>query len=346
VVRIDARLLAPAGGFVPAESPVADALGPPTLFRFEGEWPALEGDDLRVAAEFLAGVPGLTVAVGVAPDGHAGACDLATPDADGADRWDGCFARAPQAIVTTALLVRRPPADDWAGLVAESAAYSLLQAGEQFRTWLADRRPVAADPRPRLRVDRSRGMAEIVLTRPDRHNALDPVLRDELCEALEALRHEPDLAVAVRGEGPSFCSGGDLGTFGTFPEPLAAHLLRLARSPARLFSVVGPRMVVGLHGACLGAGIELAAFAARVIAADDARIGLPEAGIGLLPGAGGTVSVTRRAGRQRLVELVLTGEPVDARTAAGWGLVDEVVPRADLEARVHEAAASLGPAPC
>src|SRR5207245_2169044 len=92
----------------------------------------------------------------------------------------------------------------------------------------------------------------------------------------------------------------------------------------------------GVHGACLGAGIELPAFAARVVAADDTAIGLPEAGLGLVPGAGGTVSITRRAGRQRLLELLITGEPIEAATAHAWGLVDEVVARVQPACVVSE----------
>ncbi|MBM3660784.1 MAG: enoyl-CoA hydratase/isomerase family protein, partial [Actinobacteria bacterium] len=83
------------------------------------------------------------------------------------------------------------------------------------------------------------------------------------------------------------------------------------------------------------------AFAARVVAADDARIGLPELGLGLIPGAGGTVSIPRRAGRQTLLRMVWNGEPIDAYRARRWGLVDEVVPPSRLETRLHEAAEEL-----
>jgi enoyl-CoA hydratase/carnithine racemase len=87
---------------------------------------------------------------------------------------------------------------------------------------------------------------------------------------------------------------------------------------------VGPRVEARLHGACMGAGIELAAFARRVVAAPDAAIGLPEVTLGLVPGAGGTVSVTARIGRHRTALLALSGKTVDAATALDWGLVDEV----------------------
>jgi enoyl-CoA hydratase/carnithine racemase len=158
---------------------------------------------------------------------------------------------------------------------------------------------------------------------------------------MDGLRHREG-PIVVRGEGDSFCSGGDLGQFGTFEDPAAAHLVRLRRSLAWRFAELGPRIVAGLHGACLGAGIELPAFAARVVASDDAVLGLPEAGLGLIPGAGGTVSIPRRIGAARTLELIVTGTPVDARTARSWGLVDEVVPAGELDRRLRRLAG--GPA--
>ena len=147
----------------------------------------------------------------------------------------------------------------------------------------------------------------------------------------------------LRGEGPSFCSGGDLDDFGTFPDPVASHVVRVSRSPSMAAAAVAPRLVAALHGACLGAGIELPAFAARVVAADDVRIGLPEAGLGLIPGAGGTVSIPRRAGRHRLLDLLVSGRTIDGATALTWGLVDEVVPRDQLEERARQLARELRP---
>ena len=179
-----------------------------------------------------------------------------------------------------------------------------------------------------------------VLIRPARHNALDTKLRDDLHSALaEAqVRSGP---VIVRAEGPSFCSGGDLDEFGTFPDPPRAHAIRLGRSLAWQFHRHRDRLVVGLHGACLGAGIELPAFTAHVVAAGDTRCGLPELAMGLVPGAGGTVSIPRRVGRARFLELMLLDGTVDATTARELGLVDEVVPVSDLDARLLGVAESL-----
>jgi enoyl-CoA hydratase/carnithine racemase len=130
--------------------------------------------------------------------------------------------------------------------------------------------------------------------------------------------------VVLRGEGPSFCSGGDLDEFGTFSDPAAAHLVRLATSIGRSIDALGSRIVALVHGPCAGSGVELPAFAGRVVARPDFTAALPEVGLGLIPGAGGTASITRRVGRHRMALLALGGGSIDAATALRWGLVDEV----------------------
>ena len=85
------------------------------------------------------------------------------------------------------------------------------------------------------------------------------------------------------------------------------------------------RTTVRVHGACIGAGLELASFSRRVVAHPDTVFQLPEVAMGLIPGAGGTVGLPLRIGRQRTAHLALTGTALDARTALAWGLVDEIV---------------------
>jgi enoyl-CoA hydratase/carnithine racemase len=320
------------------EAVIADLAGEPNLLRFEGRWPARLADDAR---RFLAAAPALTTAVG-APPGFAAAFDVAFDSGADADTAVATFDRAPYAACAAALLVRSPPADVWGGLVAESATYSMLQSGPEFAAWRA-RRPAparGAGDDQRIRVRREGRVTEIVLNRPGRRNALDIRMRDALHGALtdELAR---DGAVVVRADGPSFSEGGDLDEFGTFPDPAAAHLVRLGRSLAWRFAQLAGRLVVGIHGAAVGSGIELPAFAARVVAADHTRLALPELGLGLIPGAGGTVSIPRRCGRQRFLALLLRGGTIPAFTAREWGLVDEVVPRAELETRLLDIAESI-----
>jgi len=102
------------------------------------------------------------------------------------------------------------------------------------------------------------------------------------------------------------------------------RLIRLTRSPAMLMYRLAARTTARLHGSCLGAGIELPAFAAQVLAAEDTTMGLPELTLGLIPGAGGTASLPRRIGRWRTAYLGLTGQTIDADQALRWGLVDAI----------------------
>jgi enoyl-CoA hydratase/carnithine racemase len=101
-----------------------------------------------------------------------------------------------------------------------------------------------------------------------------------------------------------------------------AHEIRTTRSPGLLLDALGDKCVAFVHGACVGAGIELPAFCRRVEAAADTTFQLPEVSMGLIPGAGGTASIPRRIGRQRTAYLAVSGKTIDARTAHRIGLVD------------------------
>lgn len=337
VVPVDADLLT-----LPAptlEVALAELVDGPTCLQLAGDWPADPQRDVVVA---LAGVPALTIGIGALPPTLVDGFDLVVPDADTAERVAAAFARAPLAALSAALLLRHPAPTVTAGLVAESATYSMLQAGPEFTAWRAAHEPARAGDlgEPRVRTEHHGRVTVIVLTRPARHNALDAAMRDALHQALADARWAQGPVVVV-GDGPSFCSGGDLDEFATFPDPVHAHLVRLDRSLARSVVALADRLVVGLHGSCLGAGVELPAFARHVVASDDAHLGLPEQSIGLVPGAGGTVSITRRAGRHSTLSLLLRDGTIPASTAREWRIVDDVVPPDRLRSRVLEIAESL-----
>jgi enoyl-CoA hydratase/carnithine racemase len=191
-----------------------------------------------------------------------------------------------------------------------------------------------------VRVESNGDYREIWLTRPEARNALDVVMRDELFSVLTALAADTSVQrIGLLGEGADFCSGGDLQEFGTAKDTAAAWAIRVARSLPVLFIELAPRLVVGVHGAAVGAGIELAAFAHRVLASADARFRLPELAMGLLPGSGGTVSIATRIGPHRTLEMLLTGRWIGSEEAKRIGLVDELVGRDRLTAAVREAAA-------
>lgn len=240
----------------------------------------------------------------------------------------GAVERCPLAATSLAVLLRGlPGTDPEVALALESATYSMLQSGPEFTGWRATQtHSTEPDTTETVLVERTGGELTVWLNRPHRHNAISTRLRDELTEALHLPLVDRSIEhVQLRGRGPSFCSGGDLGEFGRFSDPASAHLVRLTRSPARLLHRLADRLHVHLHGAALGGGLEWAAFAGRVIAASDTVVGLPEIGLGLIPGAGGTVSLTRRIGRQRTAALALSDARLHARDALAWGLVDQIV---------------------
>lgn len=216
-----------------------------------------------------------------------------------------------------------------AALDVESFAYSMLLGGPEFRTWFDERGErslpgLVAEP-VLVRRDGSRLM--ITLNRPERRNAYGRQLRDALADALRIALLDPGVErVVLDGAGPCFCAGGDLAEFGTTPDLATAHFVRTQGGAGLLLSALKDRVEVHLHGPCVGAGVELPAFAGAVIAAEGTTFRLPEVGMGLIPGAGGTVSIPRRIGRWRTLYLALTGRPLDAETALGWGLVDAVRP--------------------
>ena len=235
---------------------------------------------------------------------------------------------SPLASTTLAVLLRTGSHRSVAeGLVAESAAYGLLQGGPEFARWRAGH-PARARPEPAgipVRVSRQDQVLSITLDRPHVLNAFDAAVRDHLVAALEVAAADPSVTtVILRGAGESFCSGGDLDEFGSRPDPVTAHLVRLQRNAGRALAEVADRTTVHIHGSTVGSGIELAAFAHRVVARGDTRIALPEVRLGLVPGAGGTVSLPRRIGRHATMLLAVGLRSVDARTALAWGLVDEV----------------------
>jgi hypothetical protein len=274
----------------------------------------------------LGTMPCVLIGVGRLDQAAAALVDVVATGPAEAEALADAVARRPVASTGLALLLRHGAARSvGAGLVAESTTYSMLQGSEEFRTWRAERPPrsITPDRHAPVTVSRVDGTTRITLDRPHRHNAVSTALSEAL---VDALTNELGGSgrIVLCGNGPSFCSGGDLDEFGAFPDPAVAHAARLSRSAGHLVHLLADRLEARVHGACIGAGIEIPAFAHRVVAAPDTVISLPELGLGLVPGAGGTVSLPRRIGRHRTASLVLSGGAIDAPTALEWGLVDEI----------------------
>ncbi|CAM2738591.1 enoyl-CoA hydratase/isomerase family protein [Skermania piniformis] len=234
-------------------------------------------------------------------------------------------AGAPSAAVALVDLLRITAAASVRdALAAESFAYSMLLAGGEFATWRATRPrspiPVTAEP---VLVERADDELVVRLNRPHRRNAFDRSIRDGLVDALALAEIDPSIRrVVLCGNGVSFSSGGDLDEFGTAEDVSRAHLIRMQQSAGYAVHRIADRVHAHLHGACIGAGIEVPAFAHRVVCRSDTWFQLPELSMGLVPGAGGTVGIPRRIGRWRTAFLALTGRPIDSATALDWGLVD------------------------
>jgi enoyl-CoA hydratase len=257
------------------------------------------------------------------------ACDIIVADDKGLDQIIAAIDTQPTpAFVLTQILRHNEASSIAAGLLAESLAYSTLQHGAGFRNWLNNRtrpQPLIDEDSP-LQIERTGDELLLILNRPKVHNAYNADLKDALCAALQmALTDNTIKRVRLSGNGASFSAGGDLSEFGEALDAGVAHVSRTSRSAGALLASLTCHTTSHLHGACIGAGIELPAFTKHISAHPGAIFQLPEVAMGLIPGAGGTVSVLRRIGRQRTALLAISDRRIDAPTALKWGLIDEVI---------------------
>ncbi len=273
--------------------------------------------------------------IGIAAEGpnHPLACGcdaVATSAADAAELVTNIEATPIAALVLVQLLRATEGMDICRALTFESLAYATLQAGAEFHRWLgqaaAGSPSAAAEAGAPVLLERSGTQLQVRLNRPARRNALSVEMRDALAEALELVATDPSIAaVSISGEGKCFSAGGDLAEFGSAADPSIAHAVRSTRSIPALLARCGPRLTFHVHGAAVGAGMEMAAFGRHLEATADAFFQLPEIRYGLIPGSGGCVSIPRRIGRLRTAYLALSARRLDARTAHAWGLIDALI---------------------
>ncbi len=295
---------------------IAAATGVPAVVVDVGDDPA---DDVGAA---LATLPLVAVALGAGGQSWDLVLDDPGPALQG-------LRTNPQASVVAAQTLRLGPRLSLGdALLAESLAYATLQAGAEHAGWLARRgRRTRQDfDQPRIGVSDDGHSVTVTLNRPRLLNLFDAAMRDQLVDVLKALvAGADDRPVVITGAGGNFCAGGDPAEFGTVEDPATAHLIRSRANAAPWLSAIAHRTTAMIDGACVGAGIELAAFCATVNATERARFRLPELSMGLIPGAGGTVSIPARIGRQRTLEWLLTDAELDAPEARRWGLIDDLV---------------------
>ena len=183
-----------------------------------------------------------------------------------------------------------------------------------------------------LLYEKKNAIAHVTLNRPEALNVYNIQMRDDLYEALGAIRDDNEVRVAIfKGAGKkAFCAGADLSEFLTAPSPTEARQVRWERDVWGLFLSIPQPLIAAVHGYVLGSGIEIALCCDIRIASEDARFGLPEVGLGIIPAAGATQTLPRTVGRARALEMLLTNRWIKGEEACKIGLVNQIVPRENL----------------
>jgi enoyl-CoA hydratase len=187
------------------------------------------------------------------------------------------------------------------------------------------------------------GIAYVTLNRPQALNAYNIKMRDELYEVLGAIKEDPDVMVVIlKGAGEkAFCAGADLTEFLTAPPPVFTRRARFARDLWGRFLSVSQPIIAALHGYVLGSGIEMSLCCDIRLASEDARFGLPEPGLGIIPAAGGSQTLPRTIGSAAALEMLMSGRWIDAQEALKLKLVNRILPRSELFPAANELAKKI-----
>jgi enoyl-CoA hydratase/carnithine racemase len=191
------------------------------------------------------------------------------------------------------------------------------------------------------------GIAWITLNRPEAMNALNMAVREALPQAIRHAETDPAVrAIVLRGAGErAFCAGADIKEFAEVASPAEYRQSRVHESWIRAFDEARKPLIASIHGVCLGGGLEIALACDIRIAAEDALFGLPETGLGIMTGVGGSQRLPRVVGMGVALDMILTGERIPAARAREIGLVTRLVPRAELHAATSALAAHLAARP-
>ena len=194
-----------------------------------------------------------------------------------------------------------------------------------------------------LIYEKKDSIAYVNLNRPQALNAYNIQMINDLHEVLGAIRDDSEVRVAIfKGAGEkAFCAGADLSEFLTAPSPIVARQVRWKRDVWGLFLSIPQPLIAAVHGYVLGSGIEIALCCDIRIASEDARFGLPEIGLGIIPAAGATQTLPRTIGRARALDMLLTNRRIDAEEACRIGLVNKVVQREKLLETAEEMAKKI-----
>lgn len=180
-------------------------------------------------------------------------------------------------------------------------------------------------------------IAQVVLDRPEIHNAYNTQMRDELYEIFSACALDTEIDVVVlRGAGRSFCAGADLSEFGSAPTPFVARRIRFQRDVWRRLASIKVPVIAAMHGYVIGTGLEMAMLCDVRIAAASTTVMMPEAALGIIPAATGTQTLPRLIGSNSTARLLFTGERISASTALELAIVHRVVPDDQLLSSVSD----------
>jgi len=184
----------------------------------------------------------------------------------------------------------------------------------------------------RLLVETRDGIARITINRPEKLNALDRQTMREIDGAVAAAGEDPSVGVVIiTGAGErAFVAGADIGELSSQTPVEGTAYARAGQAVLNRLERLGKPSIAAINGYALGGGLELAMACTLRLAVESAKLGQPEVALGIIPGYGGTQRLARLVGAGRALELILTGDPIDAREAHRIGLVNRVVPAAEL----------------
>lgn len=183
----------------------------------------------------------------------------------------------------------------------------------------------------------------LTISRPQQLNALNADVLQEIIDGVKELRERPEVCVVVlTGAGDkAFVAGADIKAMQAMDGRTAEKFVKLGHDCMRVLELTRQPMIAMVNGFALGGGMELALACDFIYAAETAVFGLPEVTLGLFPGFGGTQRLFRVIGRARALELITTGRRLDAHEALAWGIVNRVVPFAQLRAEVEKTAQAI-----
>ena len=183
-----------------------------------------------------------------------------------------------------------------------------------------------------LVVERREAVAIVSINRPDKLNALNAATVAEVRRAFESLRDDESVrAIILTGTGEkAFIAGADIAELATMTPLTGIDVSRAGQDTLRIIETMAKPVIAAVNGFALGGGLEFALACHIRIASENAKLGLPEVKLGIIPGYGGTIRLARMVGRGRALELILTGEMIKADEAWRTGLVNHVVPQAQL----------------